>query len=528
MSHVNINPLAGIEHNVRYMPGNEAVIYENHRYSYQELYEEYRALARVFQKNGVGSGDRVVYIGQNSINFVTTMLACWQLDAVFVPFNFRLAPREMDGLMAQATPKVLVAEPSHQNEVQIMHGYDSAVPGVKCLLVDTDPYSKIKNTPEDFWQLTSDAIAEAKGEELPPVPHVSNDDLAILMFTSGTTGKPKGVELTHGNLFWNSVNVDTLVDTRRGDTYLAVAPLFHIGGLNAEFLRVIIRGGRVMIRRNFDPVQTLKDIQDFEVNQAFMVPAMLSAMQAQPEFEHLELSSLRALICAGAPVPPIVIKQYESKNVPVQQAWGLTETAPFATYLPTEYTYQKTGSCGIPMPYTEVKLVDPATMEDIDGPNETGEMLVRGANVTRGYWRNEAAVAAAFTDDGWFRSGDMGYRDEDGYYYIVDRLKDMIVTGGENVYPAEVERVLMEYPGVTDVAVVGRPDEKWGEAVVAVVSFEGEDLPTAEDVREFTAKYLARYKLPKELILTSKVPRNSAGKLDKLSIRKMVKDVQDA
>ncbi|MFC0582399.1 AMP-binding protein [Micrococcoides hystricis] len=524
---VNINPLAGIEHQVKYMPGTEAIIYENDRYSYAELYREYRAVARMLAANGVNAGDRVVYLGQNSMNYVTTMLACWQLGAVFVPFNFRLAPREMDGLMAQAEPVMLIAEPSHQGEVEIMAGYETALPDVRYVLVDDDPYSKVKPNPADFWVTSTDAIHAARDVELPETPVVGEDDLAILMFTSGTTGKPKGVELTYGNLFWNAVNVDTLVDTRRGDTNLAVAPLFHIGGLNALFLRLLVRGGRSVIRRNFDPVQTLKDIEEYQVNQAFLVPAMLSAMQAQPEFEHAKLDSLRALICAGAPVPPIVIKQYETKGVPVQQAWGLTETAPFATYLPTEHTYTKTGSCGIPMPFTEIKLIDPATMEDITEPNQTGEMLVRGANVTRGYWRNPTAVASAFTEDGWFRSGDMGYRDEEGYYYIVDRLKDMIVTGGENVYPAEVERVLMEYPGVTDAAVVGRPDPKWGEAVVAVVSFAGEDLPTAESVREFTAKYLARYKLPKELVLTAQVPRNSSGKLDKLSIRKMVSDIQD-
>ena len=525
-NHVNINPLTGIEHQVKFMPGTEAIIYENDRYSYAELYREYRAMAQLMVANGVSADDRVVYLGQNSINYVTTMLACWQLKAVFVPFNFRLAPREMDELMTQAEPVMMVVEPSHQAEVETLAGYQSALPGVKYVLVDDDPYTKVKPNPADFWLYASREKAAVQDAALPVTPYVADDDLAILMFTSGTTGKPKGVELTFGNLFWNAVNVDTLVDTRRGDTNLAVAPLFHIGGLNALFLRLLVRGGRSVIRRNFDPVQTLKDIEKYHVNQAFLVPAMLSAMQAQPEFAHTKLDSLRALICAGAPVPPIVIKQYETKGVPVQQAWGLTETAPFATYLPTEHTYTKTGSCGIPMPFTEIKLIDPATLEDIEEADVTGEMLVRGANVTRGYWRNPAAVASAFTDDGWFRSGDMGYRDADGYYYIVDRLKDMIVTGGENVYPAEVERVLMEYPGVTDAAVVGRPDPKWGESVVAVVSFEGEDLPTPESVREFTAKYLARYKLPKELVLTAKVPRNSSGKLDKLSIRKMVSDIQ--
>jgi fatty-acyl-CoA synthase len=451
------------------------------------------------------------------------MLASWWIGAVFEPFNFRLAPSEVQGLLEQSLPRVLVVEPSHLEIVDIVRQRGGISPDTTVVLVDNDPEVP---APDGFamqyWPLTS-FLAGSGEVKAPGVVPAAEDDLALLMFTSGTTGRPKGVQLTYGNVWWNSVNVDSLVDTRRGDTNLAVAPLFHIGGLNALTIRSIVRGGRTVIRRTFDPAQTLRDIRDYRVSQAFLVPAMLSAMQQTDEFGAVDISSLRALICAGAPVPPVLLRQYEVKGVPVQQAWGLTETAPFATYLPAELTYQKPGSCGMPMPYTDVRIVDPSTFRDVAGPGERGELWVRGPNVTGGYWNNPEATAGAFSE-GWFRSGDIGYADEDGFLYIVDRLKDMIITGGENVYPAEVERALMEFPGVVDVAVVGVQDKTWGESVVAVMSCADGIVPTVDEVRLFAEGHLARYKLPKHLVLTGTVPRNGSGKLDKVSIRALAED----
>lgn len=521
MSRINISAVSGMQRQVQYFPNNEVLVYGNRTWNYRELNEDVSALTRAFIARGVVKGDRVAYLGLNSVTFIETMLAAWWIGAIFEPFNFRLAPREVEGLLIQSDPKIMVVEPCHVDVVnQVVENNEYDFSKTSILLVDNDPEVPVVEGAANF-ELLTDFISKGVDSELPAPIEQFDDDLAILMFTSGTTGKPKGVQLTMGNVWWNSVNVDSLVDTRRGDTNLAVAPLFHIGGLNALTIRSIVRGGRTVIRRNFDPRQVLADIEKYAVQQAFLVPAMLSAMQGVDEFETANIGSLRALICAGAPVPPIVIKQYEHKGVPVQQAWGLTETAPFATYLPTELTYAKPGSCGLPMPYCEVKIVDPSTGEEVANSGDTGEMWVKGPNVTSGYWNNPEATAAAFTD-GWFRSGDIGYRDEDGYLFIVDRLKDMIITGGENVYPAEVERALMEYPGVVDVAVVGRADPKWGENVVAVMSFKSVEVPTIEEVRAFADQYLARYKLPKELVITSNVPRNGSGKLDKVAVRQLV------
>ena len=226
---------------------------------------------------------------------------------------------------------------------------------------------------------------------------------------------------------------------------------------------------------------------------------------------------------AGAPVPPSLIRQFADHGLTLQQAWGLTETAPFATHLPAERTLSKLGSAGIPMPHTEVRVVDAETGAVLP-PGGSGEILVRGPNVTPGYWQDPDATALAFDDEGWFHSGDIGYLDEDGCLFIVDRLKDMIISGGENVYPAEVERALADLDGVIDVAVVGVPDDEWGEAVVAVVSLADGHEVTIDDVREHAATRIARYKLPRRLRIVRAVPRNASGKLDKLSIRALVDD----
>jgi fatty-acyl-CoA synthase len=257
------------------------------------------------------------------------------------------------------------------------------------------------------------------------------------------------------------------------------------------------------------------------VNTFFAVPSMFAALARVPGFAEADLSALRSSIVAAAPVPPQLILDYADRGILLQQAWGLTETAPFATYLPATLTREKAGSVGAPMPYTEVCLVDPVTGARIDEAGTRGEVWVRGPNVTRGYWNNPEGTRAAFDDAGWFRTGDVAHRDDDGYYYVVDRLKDMIISGGENVYPAEVERVLAACPGVLDAAVIGVPDPTWGETVQAVLTCEPGTALTLEELREFAGRHLARYKLPTRLLVVPELPRNASGKLVKAELRRL-------
>jgi len=265
------------------------------------------------------------------------------------------------------------------------------------------------------------------------------------------------------------------------------------------------------------------DCVDYKVGSAFLVPAQLAEIAKVDGFVGADLSNLRAIICAGAPVPPALIRSFMEKGINIQQAWGLTETAPFATYLPAERTLSKLGSCGIPMPHTEVRVVDIENGETIKEPGVSGELCVKGPNVAVGYWNNPEITQTAYLG-GWFHTDDIGYFDEDGYYYVVDRLKDMIITGGENVYPAEVERILAEDDSFARCAVVSELDDRWGEKVVAVIQRSDDSDITLERVREHCSRHLARYKLPSKIVLIDEIPRNSAGKIDRLYLRKAVRE----
>ena len=290
---IDINPVGGVLRQAAYSPDSTALVYEGREIGYGELARDAGRLAAALRAQGVADGDRVAYLGLNSATFITTMLAAWWLGGVFEPLNFRLAPREVGVLLERSAPTVVVVEPCHQDVVETLAGFAGHDAGAqRFVLVDNDPAVPVAGEPASFWTPLS-AFLDAAGDATPEAVERSEDDLAILMFTSGTTGVPKGVQLTHGNLWWNSVNVDSLVDTRRGDTNLAVAPLFHVGGLNALTIRVLVRGGTTVLRRTFDPRQTLRDIEEYGVSQAFLVPAQLSAMQQTKEFEAHDIWSRR-------------------------------------------------------------------------------------------------------------------------------------------------------------------------------------------------------------------------------------------
>ncbi|MFI6577839.1 long-chain fatty acid--CoA ligase [Nocardiopsis sp. NPDC050513] len=508
---------ASVRRIARSRPDAEAVVYEGERISFGELDRRVRLLAAQLTARGLRRGDRLAYLGFNSSTLLEALIAAASLGAVFLPVNFRLSGPETSVILTDAGVHTLLAEEGHRALVEQIV---SDLPACGRVLIDTDPNVPAADDTGPGWKRLSQLTDG--GQDAPEPARVASDDVAVLMYTSGTTGRPKGVVLTHGNLWWNQLNVVSAVGFTPGETTYAAAPMFHIGGLNALTLHTLALGGRVVVRRSFDPAAALADLVEHQVATMFGVPAMYAALARQPGFADADLSSLRAPVVAGAPVPPSLVLEYDEAGLRLQQAWGLTETAPFATFLPPDLATAKPASAGVPMPYCEVRLADPATGEFVDTPDTSGEVVVRGPNVTPGYWHNEEATRAAFRD-GWFRSGDIGHMDADGDLYIVDRLKDMIISGGENIYPAEVERVVVEHPAVVDVAVVGAPDPTWGETVVAVVACEeGAAAPTLEELREHCAASLARYKLPRALLVTEAVPRNASGKIDKRHLRNWV------
>ncbi|MFJ6088446.1 AMP-binding protein [Streptomyces sp. NPDC092369] len=516
---VDLNLATAVARNARFHGDTVILDYPGGDLTFRELDNRAARLAAVLAAGGTRDGDRVAYLGLNSTAFFVTMLAAFRLGALFVPVNFRLAEPELAQVLDSSGSTVIVCEEGHRAAADRVRDKTSLA---RFLLVDDDPEIPA-GAPERDWEPWAALIADAEPTQYIVAKHA--DEPAILMFTSGTTGTPKGVVLSHGNAWWNAVNVELQVDTRREDTTYAAAPLFHIGALNSFALRTLTRGGTVAVRRTFDPGQAADELTRLKVNSMFGVPQMFAALARVPGFFDHDLSELRSVIVAGAPVAPSLVSQYAERGLLLQQAWGLTETAPFATHLPAERTHDKAGSAGIPMPYTEVRVVDVLTNKPVE-PGTQGEIVVRGPNVAAGYWNNAEATEAAYDAEGWFHSGDIGYFDDDGCLYVVDRLKDMIISGGENVYPAEVEHALATMPGVLDVAVVGVPDPQWGETVAAVITVAADSRITLDDVRDHAARHLARYKLPRRLKIVETMPRNGSGKLNKPVIRQVAAEEQ--
>lgn len=339
----------------------------------------------------------------------------------------------------------------------------------------------------------------------------------MIMYTSGTTGRPKGAVLSHANIVWNSVNV--LVDTDLGsdEVTLIAAPLFHTAGLNMTCLPTLLKGGRVALLSAFDAARVLETIEYLRVTYMFGVPTMYDAMAAQPRWPTTDLSSLRTLNCGGAPVPARTIATYLARGLAFSQGYGMTEASPGVLFLDKEQASAKAGSAGVPHFFTDTRVVLP---DGLDAePGQRGEMLIQGPNVMTGYWNRPEETEAVFADGGWLRTGDVARIDTDGYASIVDRVKDMFVSGGENVYPAEIEEAVLSHPAVAECAVIGVPDQVWGEVGRAVVVLTAGAHAEEHDILGHLHDKLAKYKIPKSVTVTDSLPRTATGKIVKSAVR---------
>ncbi|MEJ8810374.1 long-chain fatty acid--CoA ligase [Variovorax ureilyticus] len=486
------------------VPRQPALSCDGTRWSYAELQQRIERMSAVLAEGGVTSGDRVGYLGFNDPMFVVAMFAASRLGAIFVPLNFRLSGPELAYVVGDAGIHTLVTGEEHIAVI------DSVRDKLACARFIH------RGGGSAGWEAADALMAQPLAA--PPAVPASADDVAVIMYTSGTTGHPKGAMLTHGNFWANNLNEMLLWDMVSTDVTLNFAPMFHVGGLLCGSLSTLMAGGHLVLQRGFEVAAVMQAVAEHRVTVTFGVPAMLLFISQHPDFAQADLSSLRLVAVGGAPMPEPLLRLYAARGVPVHQGYGMTETASMITFLNPDRATDKLGSCGTPPLLTEIRIID-ATGEAITEPGTAGEVCVRGANVMAGYWNQPQATAATFTRDGWFRSGDVGYRDAEGFLYICDRLKDMVISGGENIYPAEVESVLYDHPDIAEVAVIGAPDERWGERVVAVVAPKAGKSLTLEALQAFAETRLARYKLPRELRIVEALPRNPTGKVLKARLR---------
>jgi fatty-acyl-CoA synthase len=485
-------------------PQRKALTFQERTWTYGQFVDEIDRLAAVLRQGGIRRGDRVGFLAFNHPLFLVTLFAASRLGAIFVPLNFRLTSAELEFIINDAGVHTLVVGPEHQGVI------DPVRPTLVC---------------KCFYGFNSDAAAwpdvRRAMEDIEPLREAAElveDDVAVLMYTSGTTGRPKGSMTTCGNIWWNNVNELLALDIMSDDVLLTYAPLFHVGGLNVLTLSCLLKGVHVVLHPTFDPGRVIADVARYKVNLMFAVPAMLLFISQHPDFEKADMSSVRSVMVGGAPCPEALLRLFNARGIAVNQGYGLTETAAMACFLTPEWCWEKMGSVGKPPILTRMRLID-AEGKAITQPHVRGEVCVRGMNVTLGYWNRPDATRDAIDDDGWFRTGDIGYMDEGGFYTICDRLKDMVISGGENVYPAEVESVLYEHPAIAEVAVIGEPDEKWGETVVAVAALKPGAELSLEQLQAFAGSRLARYKVPRHLRLVPALPRNPTGKVLKYRLR---------
>jgi fatty-acyl-CoA synthase len=480
-----------------------AITFEGSSLTFQQLSDRTRSLASAFQKMGLKPGSRIAYLGFNNSALLEVMFAAASMGGVFVAVNFRLTGDELTYILNDSEVEALFVD---DDLYPVINPVRSAIGCEKFISVQT---------PVEGDYNFNDLIAQ--NQPLQECYKSVPDETAVIMYTSGTTGKPKGAMLTHSNLYWNFVNTSMAVGFMESDVTLVCAPLFHIGGLNVTTLGTLFVGGHAVILKNFDPENVLKLIEEMKISTMFGAPTMFQMMALQDRWLATDLSSLRVLMVGAAPVPEPLIHAYNDRGVPFCQGYGLTETAPLALILQPDNVLAKVGSAGKAPMFTDVQLVD--ANNDPVPVGERGEVVVRGPNVMKGYLNRPDATLEAIDENGWFHTGDVAYMDDDGFFFICDRLKDMIITGGENVYPAEVESVLLGHDAIVDVAVLGVSDEKWGEAVIAVaVLAEGQSL-TLSELREYGTHHLARYKLPLQLYCLDELPRNPSGKVLKFKMR---------
>ena len=493
------------ERRLRISPDRDALWFEGTTTTHAGFADRVRRTASALDGLGVRAADRVAWTGGNHPSALETLYACGQLGAIWVPVNARLTAPEAQYVLQHSGSSVVVHGRDHGELADVLR---DRLPGVR---------HWVAAEPAGNDSLPYEELLGAAGPEARDLT-VTLEDPCLVMYTSGTTGRPKGAVLTHGNMTWNATNQLLGLDLAADERTLALGPLFHIGGLNGTVNPTLLRGGCVVVVRRFDPAQTLQVIEEQRVNSFFAVPTMLDAMAREPGFDSRDLSALRSVNAAGAPLPLPTLRTWLARGVTVQQAYGMTEAAPGCTVLDAADAERKVGSAGKPVFFADVRVVRPDGSDA--AVDEVGEVVVAGPNVMAGYWDDPERTAEVLVD-GWYHTGDAGSLDDEGFLYIRDRYKDMIISGGENVYPAEVESALLELPGVREAAVIGVPDGTWGEVGLAVLTLEPGAERDPEQIRTALRARLAGFKVPRVVRFADELPKTATGKIRKPDLRQL-------
>jgi len=495
-----------LEKNADFTPGKIAIRFEGEEVTYRSFSEKVHKHARTLKHvYGIGRGDRIAFLGMNHPDLLYLFFACARLGAIFLPLNWRLAVPEHLFILKDATAKLLICDAEFEKHANKLKKDLS-----DCDLVSSDFEA-------DNWHSLQKDLLIADGDN--SNPHVTMETPFLLVYTSGTTGRPKGAILTQHAIqtnAHNSIHYSGMTDT---DHILTALPMFHVGGLNIQTTPAFYAGATVTIHRRFNPEEILRSIQTEKPTLLVLVPATIQAVISQPLWMETDLSSLRLVNSGSSMVPLPLIMAFHDRGVPVAQVYGSTETGPVAIYQKIENAWKKPGSAGKVAMHCEMRIVDNNDKDVKQG--QSGEILLKGGNILFEYWGNETATKDSIRDS-WFYTGDIGYQDEDGDVWINDRKKDVVISGSENIYPAEIEAIIHEMTDITDGVVVGKPDDKWGEVPVAVVIPKyGVDLSEAEFLGRFQEQ-LARYKHPKAVFFVEDLPRNAMGKVLKYEVRKFV------
>ena len=493
-----------IERNAAFAPDKAAIHFAGSTLTYAAFAARIAAAARALKSQlGVGRGDRVAILSLNRPDYLVLLYACARLGAMLVPLNWRLAVPEQIFILTDASVKTLVVE---QGFAAVTEPLKKALPDTRIVGLDFAA---------DGAPSLDDLLSAGSGDGRNP--HVDLISPLLIVYTSGTTGRPKGAVLRQEALVWNAMMSQHMHDMTAADHVLTVLPLFHVGGLNIQTTPALQLGATVTLHARFTPDATLEAFARDKPTLCVLVPATMQAVIEHPRWSGIDPTCLRALTTGSTQVPQALVDAFTARGVPVIQVYGSTETCPVAVYTRVNGD-QRAGSTGLPGLVCDARVIDDAGNEV--APGIAGEVVVRGPNVFFEYWGNASATAETLRD-GWYHSGDIGTRDADGHFFIHDRKKNMIISGAENIYPAEIERVLIAHPDVAEGAVIGRADPKWQEVPVAYVVRRAGSALDARAIESHLLGHLARFKVPREYVFVDALPRNAMGKVQHFRLREM-------